>query len=209
MTHLPVEFRDRWKNRTEPAPGFGTVYWHVLMSRYDGARSAAQDARDSLSPFPGFHLTPTEWLHMTTLMVGPAEHIEVSQLTDMISAASEDLASTRAIAANISRVLYHPEAVMLAVDPAEALLPLRKAAQAAARQQEGHAEPTQNWIPHMTVGYSVARQLAKPIIDRVGFSITSHELTIDRMTLVIQWGPERSWNWEPVGEISLASNAQF
>ncbi len=40
MSPLPVDMRDRWASRAEPAEGKGTVYWHVLMSRYPGARAA-------------------------------------------------------------------------------------------------------------------------------------------------------------------------
>ena len=85
MSPLPTEFRDRWMNRAEPATGLGTVYWHVLMSRYKGARLAAQDVQARLSQVDGFHLTPPEWLHMTTYLAGPTEMYDRRQLADMIA----------------------------------------------------------------------------------------------------------------------------
>ena len=204
MSPLPTEFRDRWKNRPEPAPGFGTVYWHVLMSRYGGARSAARDARAVLSQFGGFHPTPSEWLHMTTLLVGPAEQYQRSQLRDMIATASHALAETAAIQVQMSRVLYHPEAVMLAVDPVQSLCPLREAAEVASGIQHSYSEATQPWVPHMTIAYSVANQSTEAIISRLGVEVEPHQAAIDRLTLVIQWGPERAWKWEPVGEVLLS-----
>jgi hypothetical protein len=57
--------------------------------------------------------------------------------------------------------------------------------------------------PHMTVAYSTTAQPAKPIIDAMGRSVGEHWATIDALSLVIQWGPERLWEWEPVGTIAL------
>lgn len=204
MSTLPTEFRDRWKNRPEPAPGFGTVYWHVLMSRYEGARLAAQNTQEVLSQFDGFHLTPPEWLHMTTFLVGPAERYSRSQLVDMTAIATDLLGSTSKIETSISRILYHPEAIMLAIDPAEAIKPIRDAAQIASESHHSSSrERLRPWVPHMTIGYSVTSQIAEPIIAKLGRSIPPHRATIDRLNLVVQWGPERSWEWEPVGEIIL------
>src|SRR5690242_7380585 len=119
MSPLPAEFRDRWKKRAEPAPGFGTIYWHVLMSQYEAARLAAADTQRVISQFPGFHLTPVERLHMTTSIVGPAESFSRSQLRDMVAMAADELDEAVAVEVGISRILYHPEAIMLAIDPVD------------------------------------------------------------------------------------------
>jgi hypothetical protein len=31
MTALPTWMTDRWQHRADPAPGEGTVYWHMPM----------------------------------------------------------------------------------------------------------------------------------------------------------------------------------
>jgi 2'-5' RNA ligase len=203
MSPLPTEFHDRWMNRAEPATGLGTVYWHVLMSRYEGARLAAQDAQALLSQVDGFHLTPPEWLHMTTYLVGPAERYDRQQLAGMIATAKRELASASPIEVRISRILYHPEAVMLAIDPAQELQQLRTAAAVASGTEATKSGPS--WAPHMTVGYSTTNRSAEPIVRLLGLSVASRTATIDRLTLVIQWGPERTWNWESVGEIVLSN----
>jgi hypothetical protein len=57
----------------------------------------------------------------------------------------------------------------------------------------------------MTVSYSTADQPAGPIIAALGTSIRSRHLQIRSVSLVIQWGPERLWDWEPVDMIKLGA----
>jgi hypothetical protein len=117
MSPMPVEMRDRWACRAEPTVGHGTVYWHVLMSRYPGARAAAGAAQDVLRNFDGLHLTPMEWLHMTLLAAGSTEDIERGLLDDLLRNAENALWNVGTLDVTLRRVLYHPEAIMLAVEP--------------------------------------------------------------------------------------------
>lgn len=58
MSPVPVETRDRWLGRAEPAPGDGAVYWHFLVGDNRDLRVVVRDVQERLSPFGGFHLTP-------------------------------------------------------------------------------------------------------------------------------------------------------
>ena len=126
MSPMPVEMRDRWACRAEPTAGHGTVYWHVLMSRYPGARAAAEAAQDVLRNFDGLHLTPVEWLHMTLLAAGSTEDIEHDLLNDLLRKAENALWNVGTLDVNLRPVLYHPEAIMLAVEPLHALRALQE-----------------------------------------------------------------------------------
>jgi 2'-5' RNA ligase len=201
---LPQNMIDRWAERHDPQPGEQTLYWHVLMAGYPEAGDLAHQAAGRLAPFSGLHLTPPDRLHMTTLLVGPAEHITSQQLQQMTQTAARQLDGTKPIPVSLGKILYHAQAIMLAVTPAEALAPIRDAAMAAT-QQAGitPADRDDDWTPHVTLCYSTASQPARPIIDALGKHLPEREISITSLSLVIQDGPERQWNWTTVGTTYL------
>ena len=74
---------------------------------------------------------------MTTMIAGPAHDFSDDQLHRMIEAAGDLLSRTPPIAVTLGQILYHPEAIMLAVTPAQALMPVRDAVQAATQLVTG------------------------------------------------------------------------
>jgi 2'-5' RNA ligase len=201
--------RDRWASRPECTPGRGMLYWHVLMSPYAQACAAATDAQKIIARFSGFHMTPLRWLHMTTLIAGSTDDITRPQMAAMISEARRRLSEVAPIPATLGRIFYHPEAIVLGVEPAESLRVIHDAAESATLQVLGKSwtnnEPLSTWTPHVTVSYSTAEQPAGPIISALGRSVRQRQISIDSLTLVIQWGPDRLWDWEPVGGARLGS----
>ncbi|MES9542926.1 2'-5' RNA ligase family protein [Actinomadura sp. NPDC000600] len=124
----------------------------------------------------------------------------------MLAAASELLAALPPVTATLSRILYHPEAIAVAIQPTAPLRQIRNAIQAAtlkATGREGHTEGPTQWTPHMTLAYSETEQSAGPIITALGRELPGHEIAINAVTLVAQQGPERLWNWHPVGRAAL------
>jgi 2'-5' RNA ligase len=207
---LPAHMRDRWANRPEPPEGQGTVYWHALMGRYPEARSAASAAQSILGKFDGFHLTPPGWLHMTVLIAGSTEKVPREHLAPLLDAARTALDDVAAPAVALERVLYHPEAVTLAVEPAADLHAIRRRIDRVTAAVTGGTvddAATARWVPHMTVGYSTSDQPASPVIAALGRSVPMHELVVDTLMLVVQWGAERSWNWERIGTVQLGHAA--
>lgn len=201
---MPTQMRDRWRNRTEPAVGYGTVYWHVLMRDHPEAIAAVEEAQVTLAAFPGFHLPPREWLHMTTCVAGSTTDISRDQMQAMLRCAQEALHGLAPAQVTIGRILYHPEAIMLAIEPREPLLPILNAV-ADATGEIADLEVSENrraaWIPHTTVAYSVSEQDVEPLAAALGRTVPPRTIVIDTVTLVIQWGPERAWDWEPVGQV--------
>jgi 2'-5' RNA ligase len=198
---------NRWQNREEPGPGQGTIYWHILLGDQPEARNAAQTAQKRLADFSGLHMPPAEWLHITTLVVGPTDEITTEQQQNMLAAASELLADISPVAVTLGRVLYHPEAIAAEVQPSSPLRQIRNAIQAATLKvtgREGYTEGPTQWIPHMTLAYSETVQPAEPLITALGSELPTNEFTINAVTLVAQQGPERLWNWHSVGRVTLS-----
>lgn len=210
MTTVPARMIDRWHNRPEPGPGEGTLYWHMLMKDHPQVVALARDAQQRLAPFPGLHMTPLNWLHMTTLLAGPAGDFSEDQLQQMIKTASGLLADTPPITVTVGGILYHPEAIMLAVKPARALSALREAVQAATQDVTGSqqaASTPQRWIPHITICYSTAEQGTGPIVAALGTQPQDCQIKISAINLVVQYGPERLWDWRTVDTVRLNAPA--
>jgi 2'-5' RNA ligase len=210
MTAWPGQMIDRWHDRTEPGPGEGDVYWHMLMKDHPQVIDLARDTQQRLAGFPGLHMTPLERLHITTLLAGPADHFAEDQLQQMIATALAMLADTPAVTVTIGGIVYHPEALMLDVKPKRALAGVHDAVRAATRAVTGHdldsASP--RWIPHITVCYSTADQAMAPIIAALGPQQRKCRIQITTVSLVIQHGPERLWDWRTVGAVHLPAPAR-
>ena len=203
---LPERMTDRWQNRPEAEPGGGAVSWHLLMRDYPEVMDLARQAQQRLARFDGLHMTPLQWLHITTLLAGPAADFSPDKLRQMTDTAADLLASTPAAAVTLGQVLYHPEAIMLGVAPAEALTPIYHAARSATHQVTGeHAPEPARWRPHITICYSASSQPAKPIIDALGTRLPGCNIEIGALSLVIQHGPERAWDWDIVSTIRLTT----
>ncbi|MFI2229056.1 2'-5' RNA ligase family protein [Nocardia testacea] len=209
MSPMPTQMRNRWDGRPETPPGHGIIYWHMLMKYHQQVCDTAVEAQKVLDNFSGLHMTPREWLHITTYIAGSTEEIARDQMLTMVSSAQDSLRDVAPISVTVERIFYHPEAISLGVQPSWALLPILDAAQSATRTVMGSEpvseDPPTPWIPHITVSYSTADQPAGPIISALGTEVPKCEAVIDALTLVIQWGPERRWEWEPVGTAYCAA----
>ena len=152
-------------------------------------------------------MTPLEWLHITTLIAGPADEIASDEMKGMLANAEQSLSKTLPITVSLGRILYHPEAIVLDIRPDHALDPIREAAQSATDAVIGRHRVTETsaalWMPHITVCYSTARQPAEPVISALGKRLPGCEITVDSLSLVVQRGPERLWEWQHVGTAHL------
>lgn len=207
MSPLPDQLVDRWEHRSDASPGAGTVYWHVLVGHHPQVQELVIEAQKRLSGFGGLHMTPLQWLHITTLIAGTTNDIVPDDMKKMLTDAELSLSQTLPITISLGRVLYHPEAIVLEVQPDHALGPILEAAQFATSAVTGEngvtGTPASSWMPHITLCYSTARQPAEPIISALGKTLPSCEITVDALSLVIQRGPERLWDWHHVGTAYL------
>ena len=131
MMPIPAETRNRWSSRAELDSGKGAIYWHILLRDYPAVRATARNAQARLASFRDLHMTPEEWLHASALVAGTTEDISREDLERMLSEAQQHLAGIQPISVTISRVLYHPEAIMLGFTPEGALDPIHRAVQQA------------------------------------------------------------------------------
>ncbi len=129
----------------------------------------------------------------------------------MTRTAASLLADVPPVTVTLGRVLYHPEAIMLGVTPAETLQPIHDAAVQATQQATGTPDTgtdPPSWIPHITICYSTADRPAQPLIDALGLQLPSCDIQVSALSLVIQHGPERTWDWSIIDTIHLGEPAR-
>jgi 2'-5' RNA ligase len=210
MSSIPAETRNRWCSRAELDSGKGAIYWHMLFRDYPAVRATATKAQARLASFRDLHMTPEEWLHATALVAGTTDDISSEDLDLMLSGARQHLSRIQPISVAISKILYHPEAIMLGFTPEGALDPIHQAVRQVTFAVTGRTGsgtgPAGRWTPHITISYSTGSQPMAPIAEALGREVPRCDITVRAVSLVIQWGPERLWNWQPVGTASLGAS---
>jgi 2'-5' RNA ligase len=212
VNDLPAELIDRWQNRVEPRHDQGEIYWHILLGNDPTVGALVAEAQRRLASFEGLHMTPQRWLHMTTLIVGSTDEITKHQMTVMAQEASELLSGVDPITVTFGRILYHPEGIALGIQPADSLTPVLHAIQAATCNATGHQgriSGNDQWILHVTICYSTSRQPAEPIIKVLGQELPSRQVHVGAVSLVVQRGPERLWDWHPYATTRMRTSANL
>ena len=201
---------NRWESRAEPASGQGRLYWHILFKNQPQVATIASIGQEKLAGLHGLHFTPQQWLHITTAVPGLADQFTPGQVESMIRNARRLLSEFPPLQITLGKVFYHPEAIVLSVEPNDALNSLRKTISQATKLITGADEELdcRPWTPHITLAYSTANQPASPIIDALGRELPACKVTVDSICLVDQAGAERQWNWRILAEIPFRTSSQ-
>ena len=151
-------------------------------------------------------MTPLKWLHMTALIAGSADEITGEQVEQMAAGAARQLAATPPITVTLGKVLYHPEAIMLAARPADALIPVLEAAREATHEVTGSYGRPGNELPDASRhGLPTASPGSprEPLIDALGLDLPARQVRVGAVSLVIQHGPERRWDWQVMARVPI------
>ena len=209
MSPLPTTMADHWWQRPGRLPGRELYHWHMLFHDQPEVRELVAMAQQRLTGLPGLDMVPEGWLHLTTFIVGFADEISDDSIEAMTAEARLRLAAVAPIPVTLGRVLYHPQAVALALEPPGVLDPVLDAVRAAtlAAGWAGHTD-TDPWIPHVSVAYSHASGPAAPIIEALGRWLPTAEITVRSVSLVAQTQVGRSWQWREIAELQFSASAQ-
>ncbi len=202
MSPLPTQMADHWWQRPGRPPDRELYHWHMLFHDQPKVRELAAKAQDRLLALPGLDLVPIHWLHLTTYIVGFVDEVPEAKIESMVAEVREQLAGIPPIPVSLGRILYHPEAVTLAVEPVDMLNPVLDAVRAASDSVGcvGHTD-TNPWLPHISVAYSNGVSPAAPIIAALGRWLPPVKVRIRSVSLVAQTQVGRTWQWRPVAEV--------
>ncbi|HYW25287.1 MAG TPA: 2'-5' RNA ligase family protein [Terriglobales bacterium] len=207
MSPLPTELSSHWWQRPGRYPGREQYHWHMLFHDQPAVRELAAGAQERLTGFAGLDAVPPPWLHLTTYVVGFVDEVSDQRVEAMVGEAGRLLARVAPIPVRLGRILYHPEAVMLAIEPLGALEPVLEAVLAATAFAgcEGHTD-TDPWVPHVSVAYSSGTGPAAPIIEALGTRLPEVQVTLRTVSLVAQTQVGHSWQWRRVAEVPFAGH---
>jgi 2'-5' RNA ligase len=205
MSPLPTQMTSHWYQRPGRFPGRELYHWHMLFHDQPGVQELAAAAQARLAGQEGLDMIDMPWLHMTTYVVGFADETPGSALEAMTAGARRRLSDVAPIQVSLGRVFYASNAIVLPVEPPDALTPVLDAVRAATRAagHEGRAA-TDPWLPHVSVAYSNATIPAAPIVAALGRRLPKTDIEIRSVSLVAQTQVGRSWQWRPVAEVHLA-----
>lgn len=202
-----MRLADHWWQRPGRRAGRLQYHWHVLFHDQPRVHEVAAAAQRKLAGPPGLDMVPLQWLHLTTLVVGFADEVPRQAVDAMVATARHLLAADEPIRVSLSRVYYHPEAVVLPVEPPGALEPVLSALQVAAREGGCSCRTdTDPWRPHISIAYSNGSGPAAPVIEALGLRVPATEITIRSVSLVAQAQVGHSWQWQPVAEVGLGTD---
>jgi 2'-5' RNA ligase len=179
----------------------------MLFHDQPAVRNLAAAAQDRLNGIPGLDMVEMRWLHLTTLIVGFADEVPHGSTEAMAADARQRLSSLAPVPVTLGRILYHPQAVTLAVEPSGALTPVLDAVRDATRAGgcNGHLDQDP-WIPHISIAYSHGPGPAAPIIAALGRRLPPAEIAVKSISLVAQTQIGRSWQWRPLTEIPFGAS---
>jgi 2'-5' RNA ligase len=206
LSPFPARMEDHWLPRPGTDPGRARLMWFIRAGHCPQVAELAQLGQERLAGLDGLDLVPRQWLHITTLIAGYADQITPDQVGVMAGQARRLLAGTPPVTITLSRIWYHPRAVMLGVGPPGALDPVLRAAQQATRTATGHDGElhTQPWTPHITLAYSNTARAAGPVIDALGHELPTRQAAVTAISLVSQ-APEQLWTWDLVTDVPLGT----
>jgi 2'-5' RNA ligase len=205
MSPLPTQMVDHWWQRPGRRPDRELYHWHMLFNDQPAVRELAAKAQDRLMGLPGLDMVPIRWLHLTTYIVGFVDEVPDSKVEAMVGEARRLLARILPIPVSLGRVFYHPEAVILPVEPVGVLNPVLHAVRAASDFAGcvGRTD-TNPWQPHISVAYGNGVSPAAPIVAALGRSLPPVHVPFRSVSLVAQTQVGKTWQWRPVVEVPLA-----
>jgi 2'-5' RNA ligase len=208
VSPLPAEMTNHWHERPGRRPGRDLYHWHMLFHDQPRVHELVADAQKKLAGLDGLDMIDMPWLHMTTYVVGFADEVADSAIQAMTAGARQRLSRVAPVGVTLGRVFYASNAIVLPVEPPDALSEVHDAVRAATHAAgcEGHSA-TDPWLPHVSVAYSHATMPAAPVIAALGRWLPKTEIVIRSISLVAQTQVGRSWQWRPVAEIHLGRAA--
>jgi 2'-5' RNA ligase len=204
MSPLPEQMENHWWQRPGRTPGRELYHWHMLFHDQPAVREMIANTQDRLRALPGLDMVPLQWLHVTTYIAPFADEMTDAQVSAMVDEARRLLSQVPPIHVTLGRVLYHPQAVTLALEPFDALVPVLDAVRTAtlAVGCQGHTD-TDPWVPHISVAYSNNSGPYAPIVTALGRRLPTLNVSINSISLVAQTQVDRTWQWRPVAEVPL------
>ncbi len=182
--------------------------WHVTFDNQPELHKLVNTYQNALAPLSGLDIIPLRWLHLTTQGIAFTDEIGQPEIASIAEAVRKRLDTQPPVTlAAASPAIVDPEAIMLEVDPADSLNPVRASIRAGIADVRGAAqvpEPEQ-WTPHISIAYSNSDGLAAPYIDALS-SVPARpvSITVSAVQLIELNRDAHLYQWVREAEVPLS-----
>ncbi|MFH8218483.1 2'-5' RNA ligase family protein [Streptomyces sp. NPDC018057] len=198
--------RNHWWWRPGWSAGRRFYTWHMTFEGQKDVHRLAAEYRTALAPLgEALTLIPDQWLHLTMQGVGFLDEIEESDVHAIVGAAHSRLAAVPAFDARIGPAVIDPEAILLPVQPGDAVRAVRDGVRAAVHDAIGQVpEAADGFRPHVSVAYSAADGPAAPVTRAVA-SVQENpaHARIATAELIVIHRDNEMYEWEPFATVPL------
>ncbi|MFE3770815.1 2'-5' RNA ligase family protein [Streptomyces sp. NPDC059122] len=197
MTHTD-RMADHWWWRPGWGPGARFLTFHFTFQRSGRLHRLAADYRRALADVEGLDLVPDESLHLTTQGLDFVDRVPKDDLSAILAAARQRLASVPAFDLVVERPEITPEAIRWEASPSGPPAAVRTALRAAiGTSWDTVPEPADGFRPHITIAYSNADGPAAPVraaLDTVKAAPAT--VRVDQVELIVLHRDRKMYEWE-------------
>ncbi|MGV9838908.1 2'-5' RNA ligase family protein [Nocardia niigatensis] len=200
-----VDFMENHWGRRQDAVDHESYYWYLTFD--DPKLSAVTESCQETLDADSLDWVPLDGLHLTMLRIGSTDQVTEAAIQAIANAAKTDLNAVRSFPLTIGPLAGSRGAVRFSVAPWSELLDLHRIARTATAEvlPEAVIAETDNFRPHLGIGYSNRRQQAEPIISKVCQlrGIPPVSVHVDTIRIVRLRREGRTYRWRDVVAIDL------
>ncbi|WP_234021958.1 MULTISPECIES: 2'-5' RNA ligase family protein [unclassified Streptomyces] len=206
MTTRPENMRNHWWWRPGWSVGRRFYTWHMTFEGQEDVRRLAAEYRNALAPLgDALTLIPDQWLHLTMQGIGFVGEVSEQDVHAVVDAARPRLAALPVFDAQLGPAVVDPEAVLLPVQPSDAVVAVRDAIREAIGDVLGTVpEKADGFRPHVSVAYSAEDGPAEPVIKALsGIRVVPAQARISSAELIVIHRDNQMYEWKPFATVPL------
>ncbi|WP_030184201.1 2'-5' RNA ligase family protein [Streptomyces sp. NRRL S-813] len=198
--------RNHWWWRPGWSVGRRFYTWHMTFDGQEEVQRLAAEYRTVLAPVgDSLTLIPNQWLHLTMQGIGFVGEVKEQDVHAIVDAARPRLAAIPAFEARIGPAVVDPEAILLPVQPDDAVRAVRDAIREAIESVLGDVpEKADGFRPHVSVAYSAGDGPANPIAQALaGVRVAPAQVRISNADLIVIHRDNQMYEWETFATVPL------
>ncbi|WP_306192025.1 2'-5' RNA ligase family protein [Streptomyces sp. MK5] len=198
--------RNHWWWRPGWSVGRRFYTWHMTFDGQEDVQRLAAEYRTALAPVgDSLTLIPDQWLHLTMQGIGFVGEVKEQDVHAIVDAARPRLAAIPAFEARIGPAVVDPEAILLPVQPDDAVRAVRDAIREAIEGVLGDVpEKADGFRPHVSVAYSAGDGPADSIAKALaGVRVAPAQARISNADLIVIHRDNEMYEWEPFATVPL------
>lgn len=198
---------DHWGRRDWPAD-HETYFWYLTFHDPELVELVRR-CNDKLN-LDGIDFVPLDGLHVTMLRIGDLDEIKDEDIQSLTDEAKSKLDEVKPFKLEVGPLAGSRGAIRFTVSPWTELFHLHRAIRKSTRQvlPSIPLASTENFRPHLGIGYSNQRQDAEPIIKQISTirDLNTVTVQVDSIKIVKLRRESQAYRWNDVATLELGAN---